>query len=115
MSELQSYYDTFRCGYWACENENDCPCHGSGWALSDVDTWHECPIHFHGQMHPEAIDGYVNENGKIDSEAFEAAQHLSLVEWAVKRNRASFTKDEQARRAPVPVPAVSRDDNEIPF
>jgi hypothetical protein len=31
----------------------DCRCHGGGWLLSEVDTWHKCPDHFTGQIHPE--------------------------------------------------------------
>jgi len=50
---LQQYYDDFRQGWWADEDANKCLCHGSGWALSDVDTWHQCPIHYRGQPHPE--------------------------------------------------------------
>ena len=53
MSELNSYYEAFRTGYWADPEEAHCPCHGSGWALSQVDTWHECPRHYQGQRHPE--------------------------------------------------------------
>jgi hypothetical protein len=53
MSELQAYYDNFRAGYWARQDANECRCHGGGWALSEVDTWHKCPVHFHGQTHPE--------------------------------------------------------------
>lgn len=50
---LQAYYDDFRTGHWADPDASRCPCHGSGWALSDVDTWHECPCHYAGQQHPE--------------------------------------------------------------
>ena len=56
MSELQAYYEMFRTGCWAEADADRCPCHGNGWALSDVDTWHECPIHYNGQMHPECYD-----------------------------------------------------------
>jgi len=111
MSELQAYYDAFRTGYWATENEGECPCHGSGWALSEVDTWHKCPVHFRGQLSPEASDG-------LPFEALEEAYLLSRSEWAVQRGLASFTHEEAARRAPatVPAPAVPvSDDDEIPF
>ncbi len=30
-----------------------CGCHGTGWILSDFDTWHQCPAHHKGQRHPE--------------------------------------------------------------
>ncbi len=54
MSEYQSYYASFSTGYWATDDEAECPCRGSGWALSEVDSWHQCPKHFHNQPHPEA-------------------------------------------------------------
>ena len=51
---LQAYYDAFRAAPWAHEDTSLCGCRGSGWALSDVDTWHECPVHHvKGQAHPE--------------------------------------------------------------
>jgi len=50
---LQQYYDVFRQCLWAHPDPARCRCHGGGWALSEVDTWHECPIHFTGQPHPE--------------------------------------------------------------
>ena len=54
MSEYQQYYDEFHSGYWADPNPKLCRCHGSGWALSELDTWHECHIHHTpGQRHPE--------------------------------------------------------------
>lgn len=54
---LQDYYNEFKMGYWAEEDPQHCLCHGNGWALSDVDTWHECPIHYKGQLNPENYDG----------------------------------------------------------
>jgi len=53
MSELQTYYDNFRTGYWAHPDADRCPCRGRGWALSEVDTWHTCPIHYNGQPGPD--------------------------------------------------------------
>jgi hypothetical protein len=46
MSELQSYYDTFKTGQWAHPDPRFCRCNGSGWALSEVDTWHKCRFHY---------------------------------------------------------------------
>jgi hypothetical protein len=58
MSELQLYYDSFKTGYWVDEDPEKCRCGGSGYALSEVDTWHECPEHYvPGQPHPE-MDWY---------------------------------------------------------
>jgi hypothetical protein len=65
---LQAYYDEFRRGYWAVSDPDECPCHGRGWALSDVDTWHTCPIHFEGQLHPEACEGFEDEEDFLSAE-----------------------------------------------
>jgi len=72
---LQQYYEAFRSGYWADEDPKKCECGGSGWALSDVDTWHACPIHYDGsQPHPEDWEAqeaqmnskpYRGDNGKL--------------------------------------------------
>lgn len=53
MSELQHYYDNFCRGHWAEPDPQDCRCKGHGWALSEVDTWHKCPLHYKGQTHPD--------------------------------------------------------------
>lgn len=62
MSELQHYYD--ECAYsgsWKRLDPEECGCKGSGWFLSQVDTWHKCSIHHDGsQRHPE--DDYVSED-----------------------------------------------------
>lgn len=41
---------------WAHPHPDKCPCGGSGWLLSDYDTWHECGLHSHGAPHPEDED-----------------------------------------------------------
>jgi hypothetical protein len=43
-------------GYHSHRDPARCECHGSGWILTDFDTWHECPLH-RGRPHPE--DPYV--------------------------------------------------------
>ena len=43
-------------GSWAEINPNRCPCHGSGWVLSDYDSWHRCPIHGHSVPYPDEED-----------------------------------------------------------
>ncbi len=54
MCEYQNYYENFKTGYWRDEDPEKCRCRGSGWALSDVDTWHACPVHYKkGMRHPE--------------------------------------------------------------
>jgi hypothetical protein len=45
---------------WAHPHPDKCPCGGSGWLLSDYDTWHECGLHRHGAPHPEDEDAEHN-------------------------------------------------------
>lgn len=52
-NEYQAHYYDFQTGYWADEDPEKCWCHGSGWALSQVDTWHRCPFHGADARHPE--------------------------------------------------------------
>lgn len=92
MSELQHYYENFRTGWWADEDPGKCPCHGHGWALSEVDTWHTCRIHYRGQRHP---DDYEDEEAakEIDPKVADAQrldrpwqhQRASLAEWGTER------------------------------
>ena len=54
MSELQHYYNNFRAGSFERLDPARCGCRGTGYALSEVDTWHKCPVHYTpGQRHPE--------------------------------------------------------------
>ena len=64
-SEQTLYYMAFREAWWRDEDPDKCGCRGSGYALSEVDTWHACPIHFRrGQPHPS--DEFDGDN--VDSE-----------------------------------------------
>ena len=38
--------------YYGSSDEELCPCNGSGWVLSNLDVWVECP-HHRGRQHPE--------------------------------------------------------------
>jgi hypothetical protein len=96
-SELQSYYDNFRTGYWASLEESECPCHGGGWALSDVDTWHQCPIHYTGQAHPESEEW----DDSPEAQAERLAQSRQAVRREVEcssdiRSLSNETRDEDA-------------------
>jgi len=57
MSMLQDIFNSARRGDFAQEDKGLCGCRGSGWFLSGVDTWHECPVHFLGQPCPEDEGG----------------------------------------------------------
>ncbi len=58
-SEMEQYFSDFstrvNCGAFSDPDPDVCECRGSGWFLSSVDTWHECPAH-RGQPHPEDYD-----------------------------------------------------------
>jgi hypothetical protein len=57
MSELQLYYDNCRAGQWKAKDADQCGCRGSGWFLSEVDTFHRC------NFHPPACDCDPYEGG----------------------------------------------------
>ncbi len=81
MSELQHYYENFCSGWWAMDKEDECPCRGSGWAVSEVDTVHQCPKHFKGQLHPDAYDN------DMSLEELQEAEKASQEEWASRRSK----------------------------
>lgn len=37
----------------ALHDGKECQCR-NGWILSPFDSWHECPVHYANQSHPEA-------------------------------------------------------------
>lgn len=52
MSEQIRYIEAFE--MFAFDPDvNRCRCRGSGWALSDLDSWHRCHYHYTNQRHPE--------------------------------------------------------------
>ena len=68
---LQSYYDNFaNAGGWQHGDAEQCGCGGSGWWLSEVDTWHRCGVHGteENSTHPEDYDyGEPGEPGILDT------------------------------------------------
>lgn len=54
MNEFSLYFhEVCKSAIWADTDESICGCRGSGWWLSEVDTWHKCPFHGHDAPHPE--------------------------------------------------------------
>ena len=56
---LQSYYDNFaNTSRWQDNDPEQCGCGGSGWWLSELDTWHRCGTHGtkENSRHPEDYD-----------------------------------------------------------
>ena len=49
----QHAYRELCTGKWADPNPYRCPCRGTGWLVSDYDTYHRCPLHGGGAPHPE--------------------------------------------------------------
>jgi len=120
---LQDYYQMFNSGCWATSDVEECLCHGNGWALSDVDTWHKCPVHFAGQLHPEADERFEDEADYLSAEA---DSMKAFKDFQVARAARSFSgsfEDFQAKRyfasaptLPAPVETASDvGDDEIPF
>lgn len=57
---------------WADEDPSRCGCRGKGWMLSDVDTWHQCPVHGAGVQHPEEADYEAEMRCEIEDAAKDA-------------------------------------------
>jgi hypothetical protein len=56
-TEAQMHVGAIEAGWSSTEDPETCACHGGGWILSQLDSWHACPVHHvKGQRHPE--DGY---------------------------------------------------------
>lgn len=94
MSWATALYREMETGAWAEIVPEDCPCHGSGWATSDLDTSHRCPIHGRGVPHPE------DEEADFDYAAHRL--HVHRVAWVRLRERAgmdprTFRKAVEAR------------------
>lgn len=60
---------------FANEDAAQCGCRGHGWFLSQVDTWHECPVHYTDQPHPESED-YGDEAPERTPEGIAALESL---------------------------------------
>jgi hypothetical protein len=85
---LQDYYNSFSEGYWADPDKKVCGCRGSGYALSDVDTWHKCPYHCTPTTrHPE--DDYG------DDDYIPTTEELIAVEVAVPVSKYKPLTDDQ--------------------
>ena len=54
MSLQQVYEEACCTSTWSDPDPALCGCHGCGWFLSDVDTWHLCPRHNDGQPPSDA-------------------------------------------------------------
>jgi hypothetical protein len=73
---MQEAYNEFAAAFWADPDPEVCYCHGRGWALSDFDTWHQCPIHFKGQLSPETYYSSFEEYEQRNAESMAEYQRL---------------------------------------
>ncbi len=88
MNGMQSEYRYMESGQWAERNPLTCDCRGSGYVLSDLDTFHECPFHkYDGIVHPEsegemfaAIGCEEDGFGPAEQEKYWAAKEASRTE-----------------------------------
>jgi hypothetical protein len=63
-SEHALYFHEVACGSaWVDEDEAACGCRGSGWWLSELDTFHKCPLHAPDAPHP--LDEEVPEDDAL--------------------------------------------------
>lgn len=77
MSELEHYYNNFRAGSFERRDPDKCRCRGTGYALSEVDTWHKCPVHYTpGQRHPE------DDHDEIDTTTVEVLDARTIAAMA---------------------------------
>lgn len=76
MSEYETYYREVACNSttWAVPDADRCGCRGTGWWVSEVDTYHECPFHYDGQPGPDCTEA--------DWEAYEAAKEAEEADAA---------------------------------
>ena len=111
---LQAEYEYLCTGSWAAEDSEECPCHGHGWLLSDLDTTHKCPIHFKGQLHGDEIENLI-ENGATE-EAIEKIQEKAFKDWQEKTQKVYTAPLVHSHIEPMPCNFVAFDPNDdIPF
>lgn len=111
MGMLQDYFNEFSQGYWADPDPKQCGCRGSGYALSDVDTWHKCPYHCTPTTrHPEEDWGDGEEPTQCLEGDNTKPQEKKMPEDITDEDliAAEFTP-----AAPAPTPPLT--DDEIPF
>ncbi len=108
MNDKYSYAEAFEM-FAFNEDVAECMCHGSGWALSDRDSWHRCPYHHtKDSKHPED-DGGCPECGDganyPPDKCSLCGMHIQEQRWN-DEPQSHITPDE-------PKPGLS--DEEIPF
>ncbi len=76
MNQMEHDYAQLQTGAWALNSPRLCPCRGGGWFLSDLDTYHCCPIHGAGAPNPE-----------YDGERYDGEDYGDYADWALQRDK----------------------------
>lgn len=66
---------------------SDTPCLGTGWVKVMDDTWEECGVHYHGQLHPLSRQLLLDDPKLLNEE--EICSHLR---WKIKMNQKRVTE-----------------------
>jgi hypothetical protein len=72
--------------FWAELEEIDCPCQGEGWANID-DEWEACPMHFHGQLHPESRELLLD-----DPQLLAKSERDSILNWRIEEAKEKLSE-----------------------
>lgn len=81
---LQSEYNYMESSQWSDIDPTICACKGSGWVLSDLDTWHKCSSHFNKELgHPEEND-YFDEISKEERETIRLNEFIKWKKHYIK-------------------------------
>ncbi len=82
----QSYMDPFDTPFVGELEEIDCPCQGEGWAHING-SYHECGIHYYGQLHPDSKTLLLDEPAKLAE-----AEKASVLKWKIDNAREEVRK-----------------------
>jgi hypothetical protein len=109
---LQAEFDEFCRGYWADPDPKQCRCRGSGYALSDLDTWHQCPYHWTKQTrHPEEDWG----DEPNPDQSLEVVSHNPQEKPKVPEDITEEDMIAAEFKPASPPPAEPLNEDEIPF
>lgn len=88
MNHVADFLNQLDTAVWNDIDPAKCPCRGSGWLLSDYDTWHRCRTHGIGVPHPE------DEHTAFDFVAHDLAMHRkAYAHYRDAAKRAGFKGD----------------------
>lgn len=83
QNEAQRECAAIETGWASHPNKKHCNCHGSGWILSDWDTWHKCPLHYKNQLNP---DEWQDEQDRLEQwDSADCKQRHEAMIWKAKQ------------------------------